>query len=238
MKEKYGPLPLWGWIVLAGGTIGVVILVKKGKGTTGTTGEVIPEVAAQAIPGGESGAGGGGTAAAGSLEAQEAKQSEELNQLRGEVAGEHNSVTSGGLGAGIGEVIQAKEALEALGLIRPLQGGPTEPSSQGKTPIKEATGKSPAFPLTSARGKYREGTFGGHTVHEYEHAVAGGVGPLKNKIVIGGPAKVTHAAAGSHAPAHVSKPPAHHTAPKPVKKPAAKHPPKAAARKPAPKRRK
>jgi hypothetical protein len=226
MKEKMGPLPMWMWVLLAGGTIGMVVLVKKAKGTTGTTGEVIPEVAAQAVPGGESGSAGGGTSAAGTLEAQEAKESEEISRLRGEVEGEHTATTNTGLGAGIGEVIQAKEALEALGLVRPLQGGTTEPSSQGKSPVKQATGKEPSQGI-SARGTYREGTFRGMAVHIYDKAVQGGVGPLKNMIVLGGPAKVTHAAAGSHAPAHASKPPAHHTAPKPTAKrpkPAA-HPP-------------
>lgn len=225
VKKKIGPLPAYAWALILGGTIGVVLLVKKGKATTGTTGEVIPELAAQATPSSGGGEGGGG--AAGSLEAAEAKDSAELEALRNQITAQapaNGTGSSGGLGAGIGEVIEAREALEALGLSVGNPQHNTEESSSGKSAVKKATGKGAANPLTSQRGKYHTGTFKGHAAHIYATAVHGGVGPKKNIVVLGGPAKVTHAAAGSHVPAHVSKPPAHHTAAKPAAKAPAKRP--------------
>ncbi len=218
-KRKIGPLPAYAWALILGGSLGAYLLVKKGKASTGTTGEVVPELAGQALPGSEA-AGGGGAGAAGSLEAAEAKDSSAIEALQQQIASEHTNTAPGGLGAGIGEVIQAREALEALGLQVGSPQHNTEPASAAHSAVKAATGKGPGFPLTSSRGKYRTTMFKGHTAHEYASAVTGGVGPRRNLIVLGGPAKAGHAQRGSHAPAHVSKPPAHHTAAKPRTRPA------------------
>lgn len=213
LKKKVGPLPAWAWAMILGGGIGAYLLLHKKPATSAET--ALPELGAQALP--LEGGGGAGAGAAGSLEAAEAKNSAELEALRQQVAAGTGAPT-GGLGAGIGEVIQAREALEALGLSVGSPGARTEAASASGSPVKAATGKGPGYPLSSSRGHYRDVTYKGHAAHAYAHRVAGGVGPGGNIIVLGGPAKVTHAAPGSHVPAHASKPPAHHHArPKPAK---------------------
>jgi hypothetical protein len=214
VKRKLGPLPVWAWALIAGGGIGAFMLYRKAHAAS-SPGEAVPtpELAGQALPL-EGGGGGGGApvGGAGATELLGAKDEAELLRQELAFATEHSTtVNQSGLGSGISEVKEAVEGLRELGLF-PAGGGATPtPSSGGSAPgegnaaVKAATGKGKSFPLSSSRGQYRATTYKGHAAHEYSHAVANGVGKLKNIIVLGGPAKAGHAVAGSHLPASVAE---------------------------------
>lgn len=64
MKKKYGPLPLWAWVVVIGGTIGVYLLYKNGSSsstassTAATDAQLAAEQAAMEQAVGNTGTGG------------------------------------------------------------------------------------------------------------------------------------------------------------------------------------
>ena len=198
LQKKAGPLPVWAWALLAGGSIGAIILIKKSKAAGTGEPESLSGQAGQAIPMEGSGGGGG----AGASEIAGAKAENELLREALRESGGHG----GALGQGISEVLEAREGLRALGLIPPESTTRTNASSESASAHKNAQGK---FPLKSSRGDYRAGTYLGKSVHIYQHPVRGGVGPKGNMIVLGGPTKPTHAAQGDHsgAPSIVAQKP-------------------------------
>jgi hypothetical protein len=189
LKKKAGPLPVWAWLTLAGGTIGVVLLVKRGKGKPAGEGEVPQTVGGGAAGPEVSGSGsGGGTAAPG----EETK----TPSPDGFVSQPTVGYEAGGFAREANDVREGAEALEALGIVAPRPGASSSPAAGAGTPATAAAG-NPRAGLP-----FKTTTIHGQQAHEYEHSVPGGVGPGKRFVVIGGPAKRTHAAKGSHAPAH------------------------------------
>lgn len=200
LTRKAGPLPVWGWIVLAGGGLGIVLLVKHSKGGAPTEGEPIPE--SLVMPG--QGDTGVGTVGAGGGESKEP------------LAGEHTQgqVEPVRLNEGsLQSVLSGLSELEAAGYHKTVA-GEREGSNAAQTAasLQHSKGGNPRAGIP-----FKPGTYKGHAAHIYSRPVTGGVGPGHNVIVVPGPGKKTHAKKGQHQPAHTKAQhpaAAHHAAPK------------------------
>jgi len=205
LSKKLGPLPVWAWALLAGGTVGVVILTKRAKAKAPAQGEAVPEHLS--IPGIE-GAGGG----LGGGVNPEVKTPE--------TAPSNNTSPGPTTATPVSEFLTTEHELLEGGWERHSPAPAASAAPAVSAALTHAKGGKPG------RGgvPYRSAPFKGHAAHIYARAVPGGVGPGKNVIVLRGPAKVTHAKPGSHAPAtHKPHVMAHHTPGKP--KPPTKHAP-------------
>jgi hypothetical protein len=191
LTKKAGPLPVWGWVVLAGGGLGLIILVKKGK-TPSSTGTSESEA--------------------------EALKKKELEEL---VQGVENAGSAGGTQANTPVTPEAQRAatLEALPQQTTAPVETPAPATVEPPPLSSASQPTPhpatqkaaqygvrnmgVTTLSGKRGpEYRAGTYKGMAAHIYDAAVHGGVGPGKNIVVLNA-GKKTHAKKGEHQPAHV-----------------------------------
>jgi hypothetical protein len=224
LKRKVGPLPLWAWIAIAGGSIGAIVLIKKGK-KPATESEPIPSSLASPFGpgvGAEGGGAGGGVGAGEGVKTPEPT----LQPI----------VTEGPQRAPVSEFLATEHELEEGGWHR----GQAPTGSQAPATSQALHAANGGHPNPRAGIKFKTTTYRGHRAHEYPHKVPGGVGPGGRFIVVG-VGKKTHSAKPKHEPAHAKdkqRVPAHHPPPPTHhngKKPAAHHPP--AKRKPAAKRK-
>jgi hypothetical protein len=235
LTKKAGPLPVWGWALLGGGGLGLLILTKKGKTSAGVT--ETPE------------------------EAAKKQQLEELVQGL-QNAASAGGVTGGATSPSPSPTPTTPEAQKAATpepaasapapVIAPVEtpapATPAPPPLASASTAPAAAHPSSPFNLISHQAgnprsgiTYRLGTFQGMAAHIYSKAVPGGVGPNRNAIVLNA-GKKTHAKKGAHqhAKAKGKGPTVHHVtkhAPaKPAHKPAtARHaaPKKKISRRPA-----
>lgn len=221
LTKKAGPLPVWAWGLIFGGTIGAVLLVKKGKTAKPAEAEIPQTVAGGSggpeVLGGAGSGSGGGTVAAGGETKSPSPEGLATQPTIGYEAG--------GFAREANDVLEGAEALQRLGLLRAPAPGANTSSAQAPAAARaRATGGNPRAGLP-----FKNATIHGQHAHEYEHRVPGGVGPGGRFIVLAGPAKKTHAAKPSHAPPHAKgkaqpkhptrsthQPAAHHAPAKPL----------------------
>jgi hypothetical protein len=204
LGKKVGPLPLGAWLLIAGGSLGLLILIEKSKtktasatGTTETEAEALKkkelEEEVQGIEsglpaqGGTTGSGGGGSA--------------------GNTPEANTPVTPA-------TPPPAAEATPAQSAANPVETPKENTPAPAPVTVKSAAKQfgprnmniETVSPLTGkGTGKvgaeYTVAKYKGMAAHAYDTAVKGGVGPGKNIIVLNG-SKKTHAAQGKHEPAH------------------------------------
>jgi hypothetical protein len=185
LQRKVGPLPLWAWIALGGGTLGVIVLVKKSKGSKAST-ESEPIPSSLASPFGPEAAGVGGGGSGGLTAPPEAKTPEPLT-LTATAPIERTPVS---------EFLQTLAELEGGGFTR-AGAAPTGSSAPATSAaLSAARGGNPR-----AGKPFKVSTYKGMRAHEYRSAVPGGVGP-GHRFVILPVGKKNHAAKPNHAPAH------------------------------------
>ena len=190
LTKKVGPLPVWGWALIAGGGLGALILAKRAKAKAATTPEgtePIPQTLEGALAGTGSagGAGGGGELGAGGVPGGEAKSNPEASPAP------HVE------GTPVEQFLATEHELEAGGWQPPHTSPTGSAAPATSAALSHSKGGSPRAGVPFKAGKYK-----GLAAHIYAKAVPGGVGPGKNVIVLGGPAKKTHQKAGSHIPKH------------------------------------
>jgi hypothetical protein len=220
LKRKVGPLPLWGWVVVVGGGIGMIVLIRKSKSGEKESEPILSKTSAGALP--ETGAGGGSGSTAGD---PEVKTPAEVQPAASPTPATSPTYEQGGFASEVNDVREGKESIEAL--VGPVVGPTPKPAGKPAVDRHAATGGNPR-----AGKAFKTVQFRGQTAHQYAHAVAGGVGPHKNIIIlpIG---KKNHAAKGKHEPAHAKT----KGKPKPAPHPQPAHHAAAPPRRPAPKRK-
>jgi hypothetical protein len=122
VSKKLGPLPTWAWIVLMGGTVGIVLFLRKKSSTTTSESELIDpatgvpwateyateQTAATQAANESAGAGGGSTAGSSAGESAETAALKEITTMDRE----SNEAVMAGLTAIPGEV----QAIQAQGV--------------------------------------------------------------------------------------------------------------------------
>lgn len=218
LKKKVGPLPLYGWLIIGGGTLGIIFLWSKSKATAKKT-ALTPE-----------------------QEANEAKrqQLEEIVQGLENAASAGTNTPSAETGRAAPEPAPSASGPAIAPVETPAPATTAAPavSSKSKVPARAAVRK-PEYgkrnmnieTLSGKRGpEYRTGKYKGLPAHIYDAAVKGGVGPHKNIIVLNA-TKKTHAAPGKHEPAAAKDhtPTRHHVTTRTPRKPPTPSEPKAKA---------
>lgn len=201
LTRKLGPLPVWQWVAIGGGTGLLLYIYEKNKKPAEETG---PGLAASTPnPFGGGGAGGGGEGLG-------------LGQPVAGPIGEPGPIGAPGP-PGVSEIAPARiEAIESE--IAALNSPPT--AKKGTAPQKNP------FPFTNPTNgqKYRTEKKNGKTIHVYANGHRVVLANHRSKTKAGHTAKPSHARpkklAVKHAAAH--KAPAKPTHPPATKKPAAK----------------
>lgn len=162
MKKKYGPLPLWAWVVVIGGTIGVYLLYKNGSSSSSTTAnttdaELAAEQAAEEAATGTTGT-TGDTGSSGTTDSTDsADLSAALDGISTQLAtmqatGLQDTATETPVGTFADEINDVTAGATALGSLASLFGG------GGTTIIQEpatTTAKGATLPALTASGAVR-----------------------------------------------------------------------------------
>lgn len=192
LGKKVGPLPLGGWILIGGGTLGLILLLHKKSSSSGT--KLTPE-----------------------QEGNEAKR----QQLEEWLQGMENASAGGGAGIGSeagqhevntpfnpSEIKAAVEEGVAAGLLATM---PNPEPSTAEAPTASASTQGKVHSKSKRALFYKKGKYKGMPADIFSHRVEGGVGPHHNILVLNA-GKKTHAKKGKHehAAAKDKGPASHH----------------------------